>query len=58
VLPQAFVATKALDIRQSSSINRSDQQFEADTVMPTNAVLMTLPMNESWPDHFGESAFE
>jgi hypothetical protein len=26
--------------------------------MPTNAVLMTLPMNESWPDHFGESAFE
>jgi hypothetical protein len=46
VLPQAFVATKALDIRHSSSINPSDQKVKADTVIPINPVLMILPMIE------------
>jgi hypothetical protein len=60
VFPQAFVATEALDIRHSSSINPSGQQFEVDTVIPTNPVLMTLPMIKSWPAilvnwHLGES---
>jgi hypothetical protein len=49
VLPKAFVATEALDIRRSWSINHSDQQFEADTVMATNPALTTLPMIKSWP---------